>query len=146
MSGKFKQGIFEPTNKEKFKGNKVCVFRSSWELTYMRFCDINENIIAWGSETIKIVYFSPIDKRQHTYYPDFIIQVKKPDGSLKTQIIEIKPSRQTKPPKISKIRNVKTMLYESQTYAINQAKWIAAREFCSTRNWDFIIITEKDLK
>jgi hypothetical protein len=38
------------------------------------------------------------------------------------------------------------MLYESQTYAVNQAKWAAAREFCESRNWDFLIATEKDLK
>lgn len=146
MKSKFRQGIFEPVNKEKYTGKLPIVGRSSWELNYMRCCDINENVIAWGSESIKITYYSPVDKKQHTYYPDFILQVKKPDGSLKTQVIEIKPSRQTKPPKLSRNRNVKTMLYESKTYAINQAKWAAAREFCRCRNWDFFILTEKDLK
>lgn len=111
----------------------------------MRFCDLNENVIAWGSETIKISYYSPVDKRQHTYFPDFIVQVKKTDGTLKTQIIEIKPYRQTKPPKIAKNRNVKTMLAESATYSVNQAKWSAASQFCAERGWEFVILTEKNL-
>lgn len=145
MPKNYKQGIFEPTNKEKYKGKKTCIFRSSWELQYMRFCDLNENVIVWGSETIKISYYSPVDKRQHTYFPDFIVQVKKTDGTLKTQIIEIKPYRQTKPPKISKNRNVKTMLAESATYSVNQAKWSAARQFCAERGWEFVILTEKNL-
>jgi hypothetical protein len=141
----YHQGIFEPTNKEKYKGDKTPVFRSSWELKFMRLCDINENIIGWGSESLKIPYFSPIDQKVHNYYPDFVIQVKKPDGSKKMQIIEIKPSRETKPPKIAKNRNSKTMMYESLTYVKNQAKWKAAKAFCAERDWEFIIVTEKDL-
>lgn len=145
MAKNYRQGIFEPTNKEKYKGSKLPVFRSSWELKYMRFCDLNENVLSWGSEIVKISYWSPVDQRTHTYFPDFIVQVKKSNGTLKTQIIEIKPLRQTRPPKMAKNRNVKTMLAESQTYAVNQAKWSAAKQFCAERGWDFIIITEKDL-
>ena len=142
---KYRQGIFEPTNKAKYSGRTPIVWRSSWELKYMRFCDINENIVAWGSESIKIQYFSTVDNRTHTYFPDFIIQVRKQDGTLKTQIIEIKPFRETNPPKMSRNRKVKSMIREANTYIVNQAKWSAAKEFCKTRNWDFIIITEKDL-
>jgi hypothetical protein len=32
------------------------------------------------------------------------------------------------------------------TYAVNQAKWKAAKEFCSDHMWEFIILTEKELK
>lgn len=145
MSKNYKQGIFEPLNKEKYKGTKNAIFRSSWELKFMRFCDMNENVISWGSECLKIAYWSPVDKRQHNYFPDFMLQVKKADGTLKTKIIEIKPLRQTKPPVIKKNRNVKTMLAEAKTYTVNQAKWAAAKQYCDERGWEFVIVTEKDL-
>ena len=142
---KYHQGVFEPVNKNKYQGSGPIIFRSSWELKYMRFLDINEYVLAWGSETLKVKYFSPVDNRYHTYYPDFILRVRKTDGSEKTQIVEIKPSRQTKPPKIAKNRNIKTMMYESKTYAVNQAKWAAAKAMCESRGWEFCIITEKHL-
>lgn len=143
----YHQGIFPAVNKEKYLGNNRdnIVFRSGWELRFMRFCDINENILAWASETIKISYLSPEDNKIHTYYPDFIIKVKMQDGSIKTRIVEIKPLKETIPPIVSKKRKVKTLMYESALYKKNQAKWAAAREYCKNRNWDFIILTEKDL-
>ena len=76
----FKQNIFVPKNMTKYKGTWPCVYRSSWELKFMRFLDINENILQWGSESVQIryKYFDPITKRQseHTYFPDFIIRIK----------------------------------------------------------------------
>jgi len=145
----FKQNVFIPKNPQKYKGTWPIIFRSSWECKMMRFLDINENILQWGSESIKIpyMYFDPITKHhgEHTYYPDFIIRIKKSDILTRTQIIEIKPFRETKAPKLAKNRNTKTMLYEVKTYAKNQAKWHAAKEFCRVRDWDFVVITEKDL-
>jgi hypothetical protein len=149
MRTTFKSGIYTPKNMIKYKGVKYPRFLSSWEYKFMHFLDINENILEWGSESIKIryTYFDPVKKTQseHTYFPDFIIRVKKSDSIVRTQIIEIKPFRETKPPKLAKNRKTKTMLYEVKTYAKNQAKWAAAKEYCRVRDWDFIVITEKDL-
>jgi hypothetical protein len=144
-----KQGCFYPTNPDKYKGTWPIAIRSSWELKLAKFLDINENILQWGSESIGIryTYYDPITKKQseHTYFPDFIIRIKKSETVTRTQIIEVKPFRETKPPRLSKSRNTKTMLYEVKTYAKNQAKWVAAKEYCRVRDWDFIVITEKDL-
>ena len=145
----FKQNYFYPTNKEKYKGTWPITYLSSWEHKFMRFLDINENILQWGSESIQIryMYFDPITKRQseHTYFPDFIIRIKKSDTVTRTQIIEIKPLRETKPPKLGKNKSTKSIIYETKTYAKNQAKWAAAKEYCRVRGWDFVVITEKDL-
>jgi hypothetical protein len=139
-------GFFEPMNKEKYKGNSThCTFRSNLELTYMKFFDMNEHIIAWASENVKISYYNPMDKKQHIYYPDFIIQVKKSDGTIKTQVVEIKPYRETLPPKLGKNKNTKTMMYQVESYTRNTSKWNAARDYCAAKNWDFIILTEKDV-
>ena len=39
----------------------------------------------------------------------------------------------------------KTYLNECATYLVNTAKWEAAKNFCKKNDWDFVIMTEKDL-
>ena len=56
----------------------------------------------------------------------------------------MKPKKQTKPP-IKKSRVTKTYLYEMKTYAVNQAKWKAAQEFCKDNGMQFKIVTEEEL-
>lgn len=136
---------YKPNYPNKYKGdpnNIIC--RSSWERRFCSWCDLNENIISWGSEEFFIPYLSPVDNRVHRYFPDFIIKVKESTGQIKTYVIEVKPKRQTQPPK-PKSRVTKGFLYEAKTYAVNQAKWKAAVEFCKDRMLEFKIITEDEL-
>ena len=138
-------GKFNPINPGKYLGDyKNIVYRSSWECRVMNWLDKNPNIINWGSEEVVIPYISPIDKRPHRYFPDFFIKVRTRDSSIKTMIVEIKPERETKPPKNQK-RITKKLLHEAATYGINQAKWKAAEEYCADRKWEFKVLTEKDL-
>jgi hypothetical protein len=142
---KYNQGYFRPRNPQKYKGNpNNIVYRSSWELKFMKWCDLNESILEYGSEEFYIPYISPVDNRIHKYFPDFIIKVKEKTGNTKTYVIEVKPQKQTKPP-IKKSRVTKSFIQECKTYAINQAKWKAAEEFCKDRMIEFKIITEKEL-
>ncbi len=104
----------------------------------------NENIISWGSEEFWIPYVSPVDNRVHRYFPDFIIKVKEQTGEIKTYVIEVKPKKQTVPPK-QKSRVTKSFLHEAKTYAVNQAKWKAAQEWCADRMLEFKVITEEEL-
>ena len=60
-------------------------------------------------------------------------------------MVEVKPLRQTKQPKKQK-KQTKAYITEVVTYAINQAKWEAAKEYCKDRGWEFMLITEKELK
>ena len=69
------KSIFKPKKPKKYKGditNIIC--RSSWERRFCNYCDLNENIVEWGSEEFWIPYLSPVDKRIHRYFPDFIIK------------------------------------------------------------------------
>ena len=65
--------------------------------------------------------------------------MKESTGQVKTYVIEVKPKKQTKKP------TSKSSLFECKTYAINQAKWKAAREWCADRMIEFKIITEDEL-
>ena len=143
---RYHQGKFHPQNPEKYKGDyKNIIYRSSWELKFMRYCDRNVNILEWGSEEFYIPYYDPTTRKVRKYFPDFIMKVKESNGSIKKYIIEIKPKNQTIPPiKTPKKRN-KTFITEALTYEKNIAKWKAAKEFCDDRMIEFKIITEVEL-
>ena len=40
----------------------------------------------------------------------------------------------------------KRYINEVVTWSVNKAKWKAAEEFCKDQNWEFMLITEKELK
>lgn len=138
------KGRFYPKNPKKYAGDaNNIIWRSTWEQRVMTWLDLNDNVIHWSSEELVIKYFSPVDNRIHRYFPDFIVKVKKKDGLVATYVLEVKPEHQTKAP--TQKKKTKKFLEESITYAINQAKWKAADEFCKDRGWEFKVITEKDL-
>ena len=139
------KSIYKPSNPQKYQGdanNIIC--RSSWERKFCRWCDLNESIVSWASEEFSIPYVSPVDNRIHRYYPDYLIKVKEKDGRVKTYVVEVKPKKQTVPPQ-KKSRVTKSYLHECKTYAVNQAKWKAADEFCKDNRIEFRIITEEEL-
>ena len=139
------KGKYRPTNPKKYKGDPTnIIYRSLWERKFMCYCDLNDNIFEWGSEEFFIPYRSPLDNRVHRYFPDFYIKYRKSNGSICRSIIEVKPDKQTRPPKKPK-RQTKGYLYEVTQYVKNEAKWDAAKEFCKDRLWEFRIYTEKEL-
>jgi hypothetical protein len=139
------KGKFIPTNTKKYRGNPTnIIYRSLWERKFMVYCDLNENILEWGSEEIIIPYRSPLDSRVHRYFPDFYIKVLEKNGSVKRYIIEIKPKRQCQEPKVQS-KKTKKYIYEVTEYAKNQAKWEAATDYCADRRWQFKVLTEDDL-
>jgi len=139
------KGKFRPSKPKKYKGDPTnIVYRSLWELKFMRYCDSNNSIVKWSSEEIVIPYRSPLDNRFHRYFPDFYLKYKDNSGKVVEKVIEIKPAKQVQEPKIQK-RRTKRYVTEVVNYAKNQAKWEAAEEFCKDRRWQFQILTEKEL-
>ena len=135
------QGKYRPTFPRKYKGDyHNIIYRSSWEYKFMVWCDRSSSVTEWGSEEIVIPYISPADGRRHRYFPDFYVKIGR-----KKYMVEVKPLRQTKQPKKQK-KQTKAYITEVVTYAINQAKWEAAKEYCKDRGWEFMLITEKKLK
>jgi len=138
-------GRFKPSNPGKYKGDPTnIIYRSLWERKLMVWCDNNANIQEWGSEETVIPYVSPVDNRVHRYFPDFYVRARTRNGRTQKYIIEVKPLAQTVPPK-KKSRVTKRYLSEVTTYAVNDAKWKAAREYCADRQMKFLILTEKEL-
>ena len=139
------KGKYYPSYPRKYKGDPTkIIYRSLWERKFMVYCDKNNNILEWASEEIAIPYRSPIDNRVHRYFPDFYMKVKERGGKVRRYVIEVKPAKQTKPP-VKPKRQTKGYIREAYEYAKNQAKWKMAREFCADRQWEFKVVTEKEL-
>ena len=135
------RGLYRPTNPKKYVGNtKQIVYRSLLERRFMRYCDLNKDILYWASEELPVRYYSPLDKKWHRYFPDFVVKTV----NNHKYMIEIKPYRQALKPKPPK-KKTKSYMRESFEYIKNQAKWSAAKRYCEDNNMEFKIITEKDL-
>lgn len=144
-ANKYYQGKYTPKRPEKYAGDPTnVVYRSSWELKFMNWCDNTPSIVNWASEETVIPYICPTDNRAHRYFVDFKIKVQDKTGAVKTYLVEVKPDRQTRPP-VAPARKTKRFLQEVMTWGKNDAKWKYAREYCADRGWEFIILTEFDL-
>lgn len=136
-------GKFSPDNPSKYGGDHTkIVFRSSWELSFMRWLDMNPDVATWVSEETVIPYISPVDDRQHRYFVDFKVKFK----NGRVLLVEIKPDHQTKKPVPKKGKKRSTLLLEAQTYGVNWAKWKAAERYAEERGWKFAVFTEHTLK
>lgn len=139
------KGRYIPKNKQKYIGdNSNIIYRSSYELKFMKWCDLNESVIKWASEEVVIPYVSPIDRKMHRYFVDFFIEVVDKSGKIKKYLVEVKPFKYTQPPEIPK-RKTQRFITEVKQWGVNNAKWEAAQKFSKSRGWEFIVITEKDL-
>ena len=129
MHTKTYKGRFRVANAGKYRGDITnIVYRSLWELKFMKWCDSNVSVLEWGSETVIVPYISPIDNKVHRYFVDFYIKIKNKNNTIEKYLIEIKPEKYTKPPDIPS-KKTKRFIDEVFQYGVNDAKWKAAFEF-----------------
>lgn len=136
---RFAKGKFVMTRPEKYVGTKVPTYRSSWEWSFMRFCDSNESVQKWASEAIQIPYRDPLTGRQTIYVPDFFIQYVDKNNRIIVELIEIKPASQQILERVGKNK------YNQAQFIKNQAKWAAAQIWCKNQGIKFRILNENDL-
>lgn len=144
--GKYHQGRFHPKNPEKYNGDVTnIIYRSSWELKALQWCDRNDNVLEYGAEEFFIPYFDESTGKVRRYFPDLFIKIKENSGQIKKYVVEIKPKRQVVPPVQSPRKQKKTYLKEVFTHQKNISKWKYAEEWCKDRGLIFKILTEDDL-
>lgn len=136
---RFASGKYQIQNPEKYVGNKLPTYRSSWEYTFMRTCDTHPAIQKWASEAISIPYRCPLTGKQTVYIPDFFIQYIDRDGRINTELVEVKPRNQTMKEHVGRNKN------NQIEYARNMAKWQAATLWCKKQGIKFRVINEQDL-
>ena len=135
------KGRYRVKNTKKYKGDyEKVIYRSLWERHCFRWCDENPKVASWSSEETIVPYYYEIDKRYHKYYLD--LKITFVEG--KTLLVEIKPDKETKPPRSNGTRS-KRFITEATTYVKNMNKWEAADEFAKDNGYEFQIWTEKTL-
>lgn len=139
MSLKFSQGIYKVKNPEKYIGNSNPKYRSSWEHTFMMFCDNNPSIQQWASESVKIPYRDPLTGKNTVYVPDFFIVYLDRNLKKHAELIEIKPANQMLKERVGKNP------YNQAQYVKNMAKWAAAGNWAKQNGIRFRIINEHDI-
>jgi len=139
MSLKFAKDFYKVKNPEKYIGTKEPLYRSSWELTFMQFCDNNPAIQEWASEAVKIPYRDPLTGKHTVYVPDFLIVYLDKNQRKHAELIEIKPANQTVLEKVGKNP------YNQAQYVKNMAKWAAASDWCKNKGLKFRVINEQDI-
>ena len=128
---------FMPRNPDKYAGDsRRIVARSKWEYLYMQALDSSPLVAKWISEPrmLNIKYISPIDKRLHEYWPDFMVQY----FSGEIELIEIKPLKEA-------VAEQARTMYDKLSLIKNAAKWKAADAFAKTIGARFRVVTEADL-
>ena len=134
----FRQGFYEVKNSQKYVGNGKPKYRSGWEMTFMMFLDSNDNVINWASEPVRIPYRNPLTGKMTMYVPDFIVTYRGPKETIKAELIEIKPKKQSLVESKMKDR-------DKAIVAINYAKWHAATLWAKQNGLTFRVITEDQI-
>lgn len=135
---KFANGFYTVKNPTKYVGKNTPKYRSGWEHAFMRFCDTNDNIIQWASESISIPYRNPITGKQSIYVPDFLIMYRDKNNQVKAELIEIKPKKQS-------VIESKQSARDRAVVAVNYAKWDQAVKWCKRNGLAFRVVTEDDI-
>lgn len=139
MSLKFSKGVYKIRNPEKYVGGKLPTYRSSWEFTFMSFCDNNPSVQQWSSEPVRIPYRDPLTGKQTIYVPDFLIVYIDRNQRKHAEMIEIKPAKQALLEKVGKNP------YDQAQFVKNQAKWASATQWCRQQGIQFRIVSESDI-
>ena len=139
MAHNFAKGVFTLKNPQKYIGTKQPYYRSSWEFSFMHFCDTSPSIQKWASEAISIPYKDPLTNRSTIYVPDFFIQYLDKNNKLNVELIEIKPSKQQLLEKVGK------SISNQKQFIKNQAKWQAAQMWCKQQGITFRVLNENDI-
>lgn len=120
-------------------------YKSSLELIAIKYCDFNKFVTKFSVEPFNIKYIKPTDNREHRYFIDLYMEFSSGDKF----IVEIKSKSETiQPKKPKKLTEKNSANYQKAltTWAINNAKWKAAKEFAELNSFKFIILTEDELK
>lgn len=147
-SGKYKSlhGVYTPMNMTKYKGKGLPQFKSKLELKLMAYLDKSSAVIDWCYEPFSIKYEdkSVLDANNkgtiRKYYVDFAATIKTPLATKKVWI-EVKSINE-----VLLSKKAKKNINETQLYIKNMSKWTVAKKLAKVHGFEFMIVTDRDLK
>ena len=131
-------GIYTLANPAKYVGKGLPRYRSGWEHAFFKFCDSNDAVLQWASESIAIPYRNPITGKQSQYIPDILMTYRTRGNQVRAELIEIKPKKQS-------VIEEKMSSRDRAVVAVNYAKWHEASKWAKRNGMTFRVITEDDL-
>lgn len=134
----YHQGQYRPINPDKYVGTYPIYYRSSWELKVMEKFDTHPNVESWASESLKIPYRNPFTDKYTVYVPDFLVTYVDAKGNRLTEIIEVKPAKETF---LEEARSQRA----KAAVALNTFKWAAAQQFASKHGMRFRVLNENNI-
>jgi hypothetical protein len=87
---------------------------------------------------VSIPYRNPITGKQTIYVPDFLITYRTRDNTVKAELIEIKPKKQS-------VIESKASQRDRAVVAVNYAKWDQATKWARRNGLVFRVITEDQI-
>lgn len=145
LNGRYHQGLFNPQNPQKYKGQMPIIYRSELEFKFCTFCDETPKVLKWSSEPMYVDWIDPVTKKTHHYHPDFVIEIFK-NGITETIVIEVKPLEMIKQPKpllkSATTKNIKNYNLKLKTFIINMTKMKAAQAACNKLGFKYMFLTE----
>lgn len=139
-NSRYTQGYFDKYNPRKYVGKTPIIYRSSYELAFMRKMEANSLVEKWSSETVVIPYMmrervnGKMVEKRHNYFIDFTVWLK--DG--RKFIVEVKP--------MSYVPINEAQIFRNPDMYKNACKWKAAIGWAKQNDYQFLIITEKHLQ
>jgi hypothetical protein len=107
-------------------------------MTFMMFLDSNDNVINWASEPVRIPYRNPLTGKMTMYVPDFIVTYRGPKETVRAELIEIKPKKQS-------LIESKMKDRDKAIVDVNYAKLASAQQWAKQNRLTFRVITEDDI-
>lgn len=146
---RYKQGYFDVSRSTKYmNSSEPCIYRSSLEFKFMKWCEITNRVLNWNSEPFSLKYICLETGKERNYWIDFTIITQTPE----TWLIEVKPHKEVLEAerfgklyhKLSDVER-KRFVMANKVAAKNWSKWSHARKICQDRDWKFVLVTEKFL-
>ena len=135
---RFANGTYTLTNPAKYVGKGTPRYRSGWEHAFFKFCDSNDAVLQWASESIAIPYRNPITGKSSQYIPDILMTYRTRGNQVRAELIEIKPRKQS-------VIEEKMSSRDRAVVAVNYAKWDAATKWAKRNGLMFRVITEDQM-
>lgn len=151
--GKWKKGYFDVSNSTKYVASKSgdCIYRSSYEWRFMKWCENNPNVKSWTSEPFSVPYTDLTNpNKTRNYWIDFVVEFN--DGEVLW--VEVKPKSQLDDVNMFSrqyaecvdITQKVNFARHNKVEAMNYSKWYHAERYAKSRNAKFMVITENFLK
>lgn len=166
-TAKTAQGYYKVKNPEKYVGDhNLVIYRSSWEYSFCKYCDMSPSVKRWSSEPVKVPYYDRVSKLEEckklgldpnlpanwivkNYNTDFWIELDK-NGEKEKLFIEIKPEFKLKKPvpplQDAPLKEIRKFNKAAKEFLINEAKYAAIKEWAERHNSKFYVFTEKTLE